>query len=182
MKKSILFAAITAALLAAPLAIAKNSQPVLADITPGGCSFTQVSPFGTSLMASWGWYDGTTQTHFGGDAEFMVSASVDGGDTYQDFYIEFELVQYEMGMPADYYDGSMVYRCSNNQTMESGRCNASVLGVRDALKDAVIDFLGTDEETLDGNYSASLMGVTVKALKNKGRQNYELTDVCDVEL
>ncbi len=165
----------------------KKLPPVsLADITPLGCSYEQIAPFNTSLVAKWEWQAGEFQTKFGGDAKFEVSASIDGGENWEDMEMEFEVEQYERGTLAEDYAGTLVYRCSNIQTDLSGTCNGSVLGVRDAiLNAATVELLGEDGDrtVIGGNIRATLIGVYVKAMnpgKGKGHQNYPLTDVCDV--
>lgn len=160
-----------------------NSPDPLATITPEGCSHVQIAPYGTSLVGSWSWSDGTDQTKFGGDAVYMGQASADGGDTWTDFEVEFEAEGYEPGTPADDYFGQFVYRCSTAQTEPEGSCNGSVLGVRDALLAAVAEQLGVAPADIGDNIEASLVGVFVKAMNpghGNGRQNYELTDVCNV--
>lgn len=160
-------------------AVAKNNPDPLADVLPGGCSFAQIAPFGTSLLASWDWENGELQTKFGGDAEFWVVAETI--DQSFEGEIEFELEQYEPGTPADAYPGVLVYRCSNPVSDPAGSCNGSVLGVRDAIRQAVADELGVLPEDIT-ELSASLEGVKVKAMNpgSKGRQNYELVDVCEL--
>jgi hypothetical protein len=171
-----------AAALAACLSVAavagpgKNAPEALADVVPDGCQLVQIAPFGTSLLASWSWENGTVQTKFGGDAVYMVVAN-----DYDPFEVEFELVQYEQGMPADAYPGEMVYRCSNAQTEEIGSCNGSVLGVRSALREAAADYLGVLPEEIE-TISATLEGVYVKAMNpgpGSGRQNYPRVNVCE---
>jgi len=179
--KKLLILTSAACLGLAGTAIAKNAQEPLADVLPGGCSFVQIAPYGTSLLARWDWEDGTSQTKFGGDAEFMVSASDDGGTTWYDFEVEFELEAYVPGTSPDEYAGMLVYRCSNAVTETTGSCNGSVLGVRDAILAAAADYLAVEPGEIGGNISASLEGVTVKAMnpgKDNGRQNFEKVDVC----
>ena len=184
MKRTQIACLIAAGLALSPLAFAgKNAPAPLATITPEGCSFAQIASFGTSLLASWSWADGTAQTKFGGDAAFDVEASLDGGATWIPLEIEFELVKYKPGTPADEYAGVMVYRCSNAATEPSGRCNGSVLGVRAAILEAAADELGVTPADIGPNLRASLAGVDVKAMnpgKGGGRQNYPLVDVCAV--
>ena len=168
-----------------PIASAKNSKDTLADVVAQGCSFVQIAPYGTSLLASWDWENGTSQTKFGGDAVFMVEASTDGGTTWSDpFEVEFELDQYVPGTSPDDYFGLMVYRCSNAQTEVTGSCNGSVLGLRDAVLAAAADYLGVGTAEIGANIRASLDSVKVKAMnpgKGNGPQNYELQDVCAVD-
>lgn len=194
MKKSHLSFVIAAALSVSPFALAKNAPDPLATITPGGCSNVQIAPFGTSLLASWSWdntADAGGQTQFGGDAEYAVSLSPDGGATWYDYDIEFELVQYVPGTLASDYPGQLVYRCSTAQTDATGSCNGSVLGLRDAVMNAALDALNADLNPdtdytagdIGGNIQASLEGVEVKAMnpgRGNGRQNYPLVNVCDV--
>ena len=186
MKKSHIAFVIAATLATAPLAFAKNApKDPLATIVPGGCSTVQIAPFGTSLLASWSWEEGTIQTKFGGDAEYMVHASADDGTSWFDFEVEFELVQYEPGTASDDYPGELVYRCSNAQTDETGSCNGSVLGLRDAVINAAADWFGGDitPEDIGRNIQATLVGVNVKGMdpgKDNGRQKYPLVNVCDV--
>ena len=192
MKKSPITFVLVAALSSAPLALAKNAPDPLATVTPGGCSYVQIAPFGTSLLASWSW-DATNaggQTKFGGDAEFAVSLSPDGGANWYDYEIEFELVQYVPGTLASDYPGELVYRCSNDQTLDTGSCNGSVLGLRDAVMNAALEALNADlqpdtdytADDIGANIQASREGVNVKAMNpgGHGRQNYPLVDVCDV--
>jgi len=159
-----------------------NAPDPLATVTVGGCSLVQIAPFGTSQLASWSWSDGTSQTKFGGDAVYLVQAS-DGLNNF-DGEIEFELEQYVPGTLASDYPGVMVYRCSNAITDATGSCNGSVLGLRDAIRNAAAEQLGVlpaDVTTLVAN----LVGVYVKAMNpghGSGRQNYELVNVCDVPL
>jgi len=184
MKKSHIAIVIATALSIAPVALAKKNSPeLLAEVVPGGCSNVQVAPFGTSLLASWGWDAGTDQTKFGGDAEYMVSVSGDGGDNWVDFEAEFGLVQYEPGTAAGDYPGELVYRCSNAQTEVTGSCNGSVLGLRDAVLNAAVDETGFTPEEIGRYIQATLVGVNVKAMnpgKGNGRQNYPLVNVCNV--
>lgn len=186
MKKSHIAIVIATALTISPVALAKKNSPgPLATVTAGDCSVVQIAPFGTSLLASWGWVEGTDQTKFGGDAEYMVSVSGDGGDNWVDFEAEFGLVQYVPGTPAGDYPGELVYRCSTAQTDTAGTCNGSVLGLRDAVLNAAVDETGFTPEEIDGHIRATLVGVNVKAMnpgKGNGRQNYELVNVCDVPL
>jgi hypothetical protein len=188
MKKSPIAFVLTASLAFAPLALAKNAPDPLADVIAGGCSYVQIAPFGTSLLASWSWENGTSQTKFGGDAEYAVSLSPDGGANWYDYEIEFELVQYVPGTLASDYPGELVYRCSNDQTLDTGSCNGSVLGLRDAVMNAALEALNADLQTnytavdIGANIQASREGVNVKAMNpgGHGRQNYPLVDVCDV--
>ena len=187
MKKSHIAFVIAATLATAPLALAKNDpKTALADVLPGGCPVVQIAPFGTSLLARWGWENGTTQTKFGGDAEYVVSVSGDGGDNWTDpFEVEFELVRYEPGTAAGDYPGELVYRCSNAQTDAAGSCNGSVLGLRDAVLNAAAEETGFTPEEIGRYIQASLVGVNVKAMnpgKDNGRQKYPLVNVCDVPL
>ena len=160
----------------------KNAPVALAAVSPGGCSFTQIAPFGTSLLASWTWADGTIQTKFGGDALFEGEASEDG-ITWMPFEVSIELEQYVPGTAAGDYEGQLVYRCSNAVSDPSGSCNGSVLGVRSAVINAAAEYLGFDP-ALSGPYTrASLVSVDVKAMNpgpDSGRQNYPLVSVCDV--
>lgn len=159
--------------------IKKNAPTILAEITAKGCSLEQIAPFGTSLTASWDW-DNTVgeseggQSKFGGDAEYTVELTVFG--TPVELEVEFELVQFVRGTLAEDYAGQMVYRCTKPQTDTTGTCNSSVLGVRAALK-AAVENMGYLWSDLD---KATLEGVTVKAMKGKGRQNYPKVDVCDI--
>jgi hypothetical protein len=162
-----------------------NSPDPLATITPVGCSYVQIAPFGTSLLARWDWSGGGDQTKFGGDAVFTGEASIDDGVTWVDFEVEFEVESYEPGTLAEDYFRQLVYRCSVAQTEPAGSCNGAVLGVRDALLAAVAEQLGGEPEEIGPNIRASLVGVDVKAMNpgpGNGRQNYPLTDVCDVEV
>lgn len=182
MAKSRIALLVSAALSVAPAVMAgKNSPNPLADITPGGCTFEQIAPYGTSLLAKWSWENGTTQTKFGGDAEFDVSASADGGVTWQELEVELELERYEPGTPADDYAGTLVYRCSVAETEPAGDCNGSVLGLRAAILNAAADALGVDPDLIGGNISAALDGVKVKAMNpgSRGRQNYERVNICE---
>ena len=187
MKKSHLAFVIATTLSIAPLALAKdNTNDPLATVIPGGCSNVQIAPFGTSLLASWGWEEGTLQIKFGGNAEYMVSVSGDLGETWTEpFQVEFELVQYEADTLASDYPGELVYRCSNAQTDATGTCNGSVLGLRDAVLNAAADETGFTPEEIGRYIQATRLGVKVKAMnpgKGNGRQNYPLVDVCDVLL
>ncbi|MDT8322200.1 MAG: hypothetical protein RQ826_16915 [Xanthomonadales bacterium] len=160
------------------VAVAQNQPDPLATVTPDSCDLVQIAPFGTSLLASWGWEEGTDQTKFGGDAVYEVDATV--GEDTSTFEVEFELVQFEPGTLAEDYPGELVYRCSNAMTELSGSCNGSVLGLRDAIRDAAADELDVLPEEITG-LVATLQGVYVKAMnpgKGNGRQNYELVDVC----
>lgn len=166
-------------------AVAKNAPDPLATVTPGGCSLQAIAPYGTSLRAAWAWEAGSDQTKFGGDAEFTVEASPDGGLNWYEFEVEFELDAYVPGSLAEEYFGSLVYRCSNAVSEASGSCNGSVLGVRDAVLAAAADELGVLPEDIGSNIRASLEGVKVKAMNpgpGNGRQNYERVDVCEVPL
>jgi hypothetical protein len=182
MRKSYLTAVLAAGLTTGTLAIAAPDP--LAEITPEGCSFIQVSPFGTSLLGSWSWLDGTSQTKFGGDAEFTVNASIDDGVTWNEFDVEFEVVTYEPGTPAEEYAGQFVYRCSTAETAVEGQCNGAVLGLRAAIRNAAAMQLGVLPEEIT-NLRASLDGVGIKAM-NPGtgakRQNYPKVDICMTEL
>jgi len=186
--KKLHIAFVTAATLAiAPLALAKNApNDPLATVVPEGCSTVQIAPFGTSLLASWSWEEGTIQTKFGGDAVYLVTVSGDGGTIWTDpFEVEFELVQYEPDTAADEYPGQLVYRCSIAQTDPAGSCNGSVLGLRTAVLNAAIDETGFTAVDIGRNIQASLVGVNVKAMnpgKDNGRQKYPLVNVCDVPL
>lgn len=185
MKKVYLTLVVTTTLLFVPLALAKGYKDPLAAVNPGGCSFVQIAPFGTSLLASWDWEAGTSQTKFGGDAVFTVNASDDGGTTWYEFEVEFELVQYEPGTAADEYPGELVYRCSNAQTDETGSCNGSVLGVRSAVLNAAAEYLAVEPGEIGANIQASLEGVNVKAMKpgkGNGNQKYPLVNVCDLPI
>lgn len=158
-----------------------ESDP-LATISAGGCSTAQIAPFGTSLLASWGWTDGAGQTKFGGDAVYFINASTVSEATLVEhqFEVEFQLVQYEPGTPADAYPGKMVYRCSTAQTETTGTCNGSVLGLRSAIMAAAADYLEVEQGEITG-ITADRIGVYVKPMnpgKGKGRQNYTMTDVC----
>ena len=183
-KLSILLIGLMLLVLAGPTLAAKpESKDPLATIVPGGCSTVQIAPFGTSLLASWNWEEGEGQTKFGGDAEYVVSVSIDDGLNWTDpFEVEFELVQYEPDTAADEYPGQLVYRCSNAQTDAAGSCNGSVLGLRAAVLDAAITETGFTAEQIGRYIQASLLGVNVKAMnpgKGNGRQKYPLVDVCD---
>lgn len=183
---------IAASIAASPLALAKPHKPQLAEITPMGCSMVQITPFGTSLVGRWSWVteEEQYQTQFGGDAEFSIHVSPDGEATWYDFEVEFEVVKYELDTPADAYPGQFVYRCSNAQTMESGSCNGSVLGLRAAIMQAAIDeFEALDMEVypedIGGNISASFEGVHIKAM-NPGTgaksQKYPKVNICNVPI
>lgn len=155
-----------------------NAPTPLADVSAGGCSITQIAPFGTSLRASWDWANGDLQTKFGGDAKFNVMATTDGGITTFPLEVEFELEQYVPGTLADAYPGQLVYRCSTAVTNDAGTCNGSVLGLRAAIAAAV-----EDQAPGATVVSATLDGVYVKAMNpghGGGRQNYPLVNVCDV--
>jgi hypothetical protein len=188
MKKSHMAMLIAAGLVTSSLAFAKADKDPLAEITPLGCSTLQIGPFGTSLLGSWSWAEGTVQTKFGGDAEYMVHVSPDDEQTWYDFEVEFEVVKYELDTPADAYPGQFVYRCSNAQTEPSGSCNGSVLGLRAAIMQAAIDELAEMEiyvtaEDIDGNISANLVGVGIKAMDpgtGAKSQKYPKVDICDV--
>ena len=187
MKKLYLVCLVTAGLFLAPMAIAKNDTPgELAIVNAGGCEMTQVAPFGTSLLVRWSWEDGTVQTKFGGDAAYMVVVSGDGGTTFTEpFEVEFELVMYVPGTLADDYFGQLVYRCSNAQTEELGKCNAAVLGLRDAIYAAATEETGFSREEIGANITATRVGVNIKAMnpgKQNGRQNYPLVDVCFIDI
>lgn len=177
MQKSLLIFAIASAVSVSALAKpGKNAPSALATITSGGCENVQIAPFGTSLLANWEWSNSTGQTKFGGDAVYQIEASG------FEFEVEFELVQYEPGTLAEDYPGQLVYRCSNAQTKADGSCNASVLGLRTALRAAAADYLNVDPELVEFG-SATLDGVYVKAMNpgpGNGRQNYPLVNVCEV--
>ena len=186
-KLSMLLIGLMLLVLAGPTLAAKPApKDPLATVVPEGCSTVQIAPFGTSLLASWSWLEGTVQTKFGGDAEYMVTVSGDGGTIWTDpFEVEFELVKYEPDTAADEYPGQLVYRCSNAQTDAAGSCNGSVLGLRAAVLDAAVTETGFTAEQIGRYIQASLIGVNVKAMnpgKDNGRQKYLLVDVCEVPL
>jgi hypothetical protein len=184
MRKSLLVFAIASAVsVSAPAKPGKNTPDALATITAGGCENVQIAPFGTSLLASWEWSNGTIQSKFGGDAVYQVDAGTTESEP-EKFEVEFELVQYAPGTLAEDYPGQLVYRCSNAPTDDVGSCNASILGLRSALREAAADYLGVAPEEVEFG-SATLDGVYVKAMNpgpGNGRQNYPLVDVCDVEI
>ncbi|MCW8873298.1 MAG: hypothetical protein OQK01_11855 [Xanthomonadales bacterium] len=180
MRKSQIALILVTSLVLSPLALAKKNAPdPLATVIPGGCDLVQIAPYGTSLLASWGWENGTDQTKFGGDAEYRVEATTID-DTY-DLKIKFHIEQYVPGTSPDDYAGTLVYRCSTAVSEESGECNGSVLGIRDAIRVLAADELGVEPEDITTLF-ATLKGVFVKAMnpgRGGGRQNYDHVDVCD---
>lgn len=180
MKKrhAIILSAMLAVGFASSAQAGKYKPAGLVTIIPGGCSIEQIAPFGTSLLASWSWEGGTTQSKFGGDAVYTVTFDYDGVSVEME--LEFEVEQYVPDTAAEDYPGQLVYRCSNAQDEAAGTCKGSVLGLRSAIADAF------EDADLDLGLVTNLVGnldeVGVKALKGSGRQNYAKVDVCVVPL
>lgn len=166
-------------------------EPALADIIPVGCNDVQIAPYDASLLVSWDWENGTTQTKFGGDAVFKVEVAVN--DLVEFVTVEIPIVKYEPGTPAEDYEGMLVYRCSVPQTEVTGSCNGAILGLNQALENAVIAELGLlpEDAVVIESYEEPYQ-VLVKAMNpsfeemddgnNKiKRQNFPLVDVCDAD-
>jgi hypothetical protein len=181
MKKTHIAFVMAATVSVAPLVMAKPAKDPLADVIAGSCTETPGVPDGTALSVSWGWENGTTQTRFGGDAEYIVSYSEDGGDTWEELgEVEFPLKRFEEGMPEEAYWGNLVYSCDPAEVEVSGSCNAQVEDVEEPIAMAVEEYFGG--EVPEGiSVMAELEGVNVKAMnpgKGKGHQKYPLVDVC----
>ena len=171
MYKSHIALAVATGLFISPLVLAKSPKPAIADVIPGGCDVDA-----TMLEADWTWENGTKQTKFGGDALFLVDVSFEETLIQEDFEVEFELDKYDAEEEAS---GVVVYDC-DLITNTQGSCSASMMGVDEAIA-AVI----TEEFGEGSTFEAVFEGVYVKAKnpgKKNGPQNYELVDVCVVQV
>lgn len=163
-----------------------NAKPdALATIMGMGCD-EDFYDDENGLLVQWSWLDGDGQTKFGGDAVYMVDATINEGE-FPSLAVEVEI---ELFDPLNISAGTLIYRCGTLQSDSAGECIGAILDVETALINAIVANLPEDVDTDPSAEEISitinsyiLNWVKVKAMNpgsNSGRQNYPLVNVCDV--
>ena len=181
----------------------KPEQEELWSVTPGGCSLDfEASPPAividdkngpeVKLEANWSPAEQDEGTKYGGHAKFAVfDVKIGEADTEYVIDVEIDLTTDNSELSEAQSDNLFKYTCEGVDPVVDPVCSAILVNVKAAITEKIA--LDNEVEVGDVSYesaaSATFLGVWVKGMDPPGsgtgekkRQNYKLTEICDMYL